>query len=373
MVDDGIHQRAVRRCTLAALVVLLTWAVVSGVPAYADPGVADPPGADPVAVTQADTAAGVGAAADKAPDAGLPAVDQAAAAAADKDAQGPAPATKQDRAIGPVVDTVPPVTNPDVGVTAPAGETPAPATEVTEPNTQTPAPATEVTEPNTRTPAPATEVTEPNTQTPAPASEPVGAAADPLPTMQATVPEPPPPPPAAPLVPGADGGGAAPPLPPLEPAPVEPVGGSVTPSTPHSATAVVPPRITAARRIALGPIPAGTHRAAVRDGALILAPGAATSLPSATDTFHAAPKPPTAPAPPRKARTRQAPPALFVPPPVGTVGSGTSAASGAVSSTAALAILSFFLLVPCLVYGRVVVAPARSRPMLFVSLLERPG
>jgi hypothetical protein len=25
------------------------------------------------------------------------------------------------------------------------------------------------------------------------------------------------------------------------------------------------------------------------------------------------------------------------------------------------------------VYGRVVLAPARSRPMLFVSLLERPG
>jgi hypothetical protein len=347
MVDDGIHQRAVRRCTLAALVVLLTWAVVSGVPAYADPGVADPPGADPVAVTPADTAAGVGApAADKAPDAGLPAVDQAAAPAADKDAEGPAPATKHvDGAIDPVVDTVPPVTNPDVGVTEPAVETPAPATEVTEPNTQTPPPA----------------------------SEPVGAATDPLPTMQATVPEPPAPPPAAPLVPGADGGGAAPPLPPLEPAPVEPVGGSVTPSIPHSAKAVVPPRITAARRIALGPIPAGTHRAPVRDGALILAPGAATSLPSARDTFHAAPRPPTAPAPPRKARTRQAPPALFVPPPVGAVGNGTSAASGAVSSTAALAILSFFLLVPCLVYGRVVLAPARSRPMLFVSLLERPG
>jgi hypothetical protein len=191
--------------------------------------------------------------------------------------------------------------------------------------------------------------------------------------MQSTVPEPPAPPQAAPLPPAADGGGAAPPLRPLEPSPVEPVGGSVTQSIPPSATAVVPPRITAARRIAPGPIPLGSHRAPIRDGALFLSPGAATSLPSATDTFHAAPRPPTPPAPPHKARTRQAPPALFVPPPVGAVASGASAASGAVSSTAGLAILSMFLLVPCLVYCRVLLAPARWRPVLFVSLLERPG
>jgi hypothetical protein len=58
---------------------------------------------------------------------------------------------------------------------------------------------------------------------------------------------------------------------------------------------------------------------------------------------------------------------------VSAVGSGASAASGAASSAGALAILFAFLLVPCVVYGRVVLAPARWRPVLFVSLLERPG
>jgi hypothetical protein len=354
MVAEGIHPCAVRRCTLATLFVLLMWAVVNGVPAYADPGVVDPPPqADPSPVIEAaapvaDTAAEIGApVADKAPDAAAPAVDQAVAPAAHKDAQGPAPVTKHVvEATDPVVDTVAPVTKQVVGVTEPAVETPAPAAEVTEPNMETPAAA----------------------------SVPAGAGADPLLTTAATVPEPPTSPQAGPLPLGADGDGGAPAPPPLEPSPVEPVGGSVTQPSPPTTTAFVPPRITTSRPIAPGPIPVSADRPPVaHDGGLILLPGAAVSIPSVSDTVHAAARPPTAPATSHKARTRQAPPALSGPAPPGAVASGASASSGAVSSTVALAILFSFLLVPCLVYGRVVLAPARSRPMLFVSLLERPG
>ena len=71
--------------------------------------------------------------------------------------------------------------------------------------------------------------------------------------------------------------------------------------------------------------------------------------------------------------TSQASTDLPAPAPAGTAGTGAAAAAGAASAAAAMAILFFLLLVPCLRYGRVVLASARWRPVLFVSLLERPG
>jgi hypothetical protein len=58
-------------------------------------------------------------------------------------------------------------------------------------------------------------------------------------------------------------------------------------------------------------------------------------------------------------------------PPAGAVGS--AGAGFASSGAGALAILFVFLVVLCLRYGRVVLTPVRWRPVLFVSLLERPG
>jgi hypothetical protein len=53
-----------------------------------------------------------------------------------------------------------------------------------------------------------------------------------------------------------------------------------------------------------------------------------------------------------------------------------TAAAGAATATAggvALALLGFLLLLPCLRFSRVQLAPAHWRPVAFVSLLERPG
>jgi hypothetical protein len=153
--------------------------------------------------------------------------------------------------------------------------------------------------------------------------------------------------------------------------PVQPVGGFATQLPPSTATVLVPPPITTAGPIAPGPVPVGADRApSGHDGAHLVPPGAATLFPPAANNLAAAatssatahaggPSPPLTELP--------------APAPVGAVGSGGSATSAAASSAGALAILFILLLVPCLRYGRVELAPARWRPVLFVSLLERPG
>jgi hypothetical protein len=54
---------------------------------------------------------------------------------------------------------------------------------------------------------------------------------------------------------------------------------------------------------------------------------------------------------------------------------GTGLAGSFAPPTTALffAVLLAFCFAPCLRYGKVVLASARWRPVLFVSLLERPG
>jgi hypothetical protein len=166
---------------------------------------------------------------------------------------------------------------------------------------------------------------------------------------------------------------AAPDPPVLDASPVHPVGGFATRPVPSTATALVPPPITTAGPIAPGPIPVGADGPpAAHNGARVLLPDATRFLPPAASIFPAAAMPATESATGQEGGTAQAPTELPAPPPVGSVGGG-SAAAAAVASSAALAILFVLLLVPCLRYGRVVLAPARWRPVLFVSLLERPG
>ena len=66
--------------------------------------------------------------------------------------------------------------------------------------------------------------------------------------------------------------------------------------------------------------------------------------------------------------TDQVPPA-----PGGGSGSGASASSAGTSTGLALGLLLVLLTLPCLRFGTLQLAPARWRPVLFVSLLERPG
>jgi hypothetical protein len=56
-----------------------------------------------------------------------------------------------------------------------------------------------------------------------------------------------------------------------------------------------------------------------------------------------------------------------------TGGSASATAAATAAAAGALAILVFLLLAPCLRYGRARLAPAHWRPVVFVSLLERPG
>jgi hypothetical protein len=77
-----------------------------------------------------------------------------------------------------------------------------------------------------------------------------------------------------------------------------------------------------------------------------------------------------------RAHSGDAPAAQTTAPPPAPAGATSSAVASAASATAgatALAILGFLLLLPCLRYGRLRLAPARWRPVVFVSLLERPG
>jgi len=59
--------------------------------------------------------------------------------------------------------------------------------------------------------------------------------------------------------------------------------------------------------------------------------------------------------------------------PFGGLGGGVSGSFSPPPPAVFVALLIAFFCVPCLRYGRVVLAPARWRPVLFVSLLERPG
>jgi hypothetical protein len=83
---------------------------------------------------------------------------------------------------------------------------------------------------------------------------------------------------------------------------------------------------------------------------------------------------PHLPAPPPRsgARTPHAP-APAPPTPTGAPGSGVSGSFSPPSTALFLALLTALIFIPCLRYGRLVLAPARWRPVLFVSLLERPG
>jgi hypothetical protein len=69
-------------------------------------------------------------------------------------------------------------------------------------------------------------------------------------------------------------------------------------------------------------------------------------------------------------------PAPAAPASGGLAGSGgfaTAAAGASAAAGVAAALLLILVFAPCLGYGRVAVRPARWRPVLFVSLLERPG
>ena len=59
--------------------------------------------------------------------------------------------------------------------------------------------------------------------------------------------------------------------------------------------------------------------------------------------------------------------------PFGAIGTGLSGSFSPPSTALFLAILMALFCLPYLRYGKVVLAPARWRPVLFVSLLERPG
>ena len=61
------------------------------------------------------------------------------------------------------------------------------------------------------------------------------------------------------------------------------------------------------------------------------------------------------------------------PAPSGPSGIGFSGSFAPPGTAFFLAVLLAFCLTPCLRYGKVVLMPARWRPVLFVSLLERPG
>ena len=61
------------------------------------------------------------------------------------------------------------------------------------------------------------------------------------------------------------------------------------------------------------------------------------------------------------------------PAPSGPTGIGFSGSFAPPATGSVLALLLALCLAPCLRYGRVVLLPARWRPVLFVSLLERPG
>jgi hypothetical protein len=72
------------------------------------------------------------------------------------------------------------------------------------------------------------------------------------------------------------------------------------------------------------------------------------------------------------ARTPHAP-APAPPTPTGAPGGGVSGSFSPPPPALFLALLTTLFCIPCMRYGRVVLAPARWRPVLFVSLLERPG
>ncbi len=61
------------------------------------------------------------------------------------------------------------------------------------------------------------------------------------------------------------------------------------------------------------------------------------------------------------------------PAPAGPSGIGFSGSFAPPGTASFLAVLLALCLAPCLRYGKVVLMPARWRPVLFVSLLERPG
>jgi hypothetical protein len=64
-------------------------------------------------------------------------------------------------------------------------------------------------------------------------------------------------------------------------------------------------------------------------------------------------------------------PAPAPPTPTGAPGPGVSGSFSPPPAGLFLALLTALFFIPCLRYGRVVLAPARWRPVLFVSLLER--
>jgi hypothetical protein len=66
-------------------------------------------------------------------------------------------------------------------------------------------------------------------------------------------------------------------------------------------------------------------------------------------------------------------PATPAPPAPAPSGVGFSGSFGSSGAGFLFAVLLAFCLAPCLRYGKVALIPARWRPVLFVSLLERPG
>jgi hypothetical protein len=66
-------------------------------------------------------------------------------------------------------------------------------------------------------------------------------------------------------------------------------------------------------------------------------------------------------------------PVQLPPAPLGALGGGIAGSFSPPPTELFLAILMAFTCMPCLRYGRVVLAAARWRPVLFLSLLERPG
>lgn len=317
MIDCGVSGCTVRRCVLVALILLASWIAWIESPAYATPGVAEAvPQVDPAPVTQA-----VAPVLDAAP--AQPAAERAAA-----------PATKQvAQAVEPVVQAAEPATKQVAQAAEPVVKSAAPATN------QVAQAAEPATDPVVKTLTPVTKNLAPT---------------------------------AAGKRPSVADAGSAPHA--LEPSAADPAGSSLPRTLPSTVTAVVPPAATTdpiapgARSVDLprGPLAHDGLRLAGPRGPLhVLTPGtttpfspaAATQLAGSATIRH-------------ESGTRQAGAEQPAAPPVGVA---AAAAATTTASATALAILFLLLLVPCLRYGRVALAPARWRSVLFVSLLERPG
>ena len=78
-------------------------------------------------------------------------------------------------------------------------------------------------------------------------------------------------------------------------------------------------------------------------------------------------------APHTVAATTDMPATPATPAPPAPSGVGFSGSFGSSGTGFLFAVLLAFCLAPCLRYGKVALIPARWRPVLFVSLLERPG